>query len=105
MLEPEFNSDLTKDGEIDKYNVIVTAYSKNDDTLVISLFPIEQWDMVTSTALSLDMTVEDIIRGLGPDEVVQHEISSDDWNEFFVENDLLDDDDDYTLPDDDEDIF
>lgn len=105
MLDPEFDPSLTKDGDIDKYNVIVTAHAKGEDTLVVSLFPVDQWDMITSTALSLDMTVEDIIRGLGPDEVVQHEISSDDWNEFFVENGWVDDYDDYILPDDDGDIF
>lgn len=58
--------------------------------------------MVTSTAMSLDMTVEDIIRGLGPTEVVQHEINSDEWNEFFIENGWVDEDD---LPDDDGDIL
>lgn len=52
--------------------------------------------------MSLDMTVEDIIRGLGPTEVVQHEINSDEWNEFFIENGWVDEDD---LPDDDGDIF
>jgi len=60
--------------------------------------------MITSTAMSLDITAEDIIRGLGPDEVVQHEISSDDWNEFFIENGLVDDDD-YSFDYDDDDGF
>jgi len=72
--------------------------------LIISLLPIDQWDMITSTAMSLDITAEDIIRGLGPDEVVQHEISSDDWNEFFIENGLVDDDD-YSFDYDDDDGF
>jgi len=57
--------------------------------------------MITSTAMSLDITAEDIIRGLGPNEVVQHEISSDDWNEFFIENGLADDDDLLDYDDDD----
>ena len=51
--------------------------------------------------MSLDITAEDIIRGLGPNEVVQHEISSDDWNEFFIENGLVDDDDLLDYDDDD----
>lgn len=79
---------------MDKYNVIVTAHAKDDDTLVVSLFPVEQWDMITSTANDLDMAVEDIIRGLSPDEVTQHEISSDDWNDFFIEYTMYDEDDD-----------
>jgi len=102
LLEQEFKSNPSSE-EIDKYNIIVTAHAKNDDTLIISLFPIDQWDMITSTATSLDITTEDIIRGLGPNEVVQHEISSDDWNEFFIENGLVDDDD--LLDDDDSDGF
>jgi len=77
---------------MDKYNVIVTAHAKDDDTLVVSLFPVEQWDMITSTANDLEMAVEDIIRGLGPDEVTQHEINADDWNEFFVEYSMYEDD-------------
>jgi len=47
--------------------------------------------MITSTANDLDMTVEDIIRGLGPNEVRQYEINADDWNDFFIENNLIDD--------------
>lgn len=85
---------------MDKYNVIVTAHAKDDDTLVVSLFPVEQWDMITSTANDLEMAVEDIIRGLGPDEVTQHEINADDWNEFFVEYSMYEDDEE----EDEEDI-
>jgi hypothetical protein len=70
--------------------------------LVVSLFGPEQWDMITSTAELIDMTLEDIIRGLGPTEIIQHEITSDEWNEFFIKNGWIDKDD---LPDDDEDIF
>jgi len=39
------------------------------------------------------MAAEDIIRELGPDEVVQYEISSDDWNDFFTENQFMNYDD------------
>lgn len=85
-----------------KYNVIVSAHAKDDDTLVISLFPVEQWEMITSTATSLDMTAEDIIRGLSSAEVVQYEINSDEWNEFFIVNGWVDENE---LPDDDGDIF
>lgn len=94
MLDADHSPNNLNPEEIDKYNVIVTAHAKSDDTLIISLFPVDQWDMITSTALSLDMAVEDIIRGLGPDEVTQHEINADDWNDFFIEAGLVDDDDD-----------
>jgi len=40
------------------------------------------------------MAVEDIIRGLGPDEVTQHEINADEWNDFFIASGWLDDDGD-----------
>lgn len=69
--------------------------------MIISLLTVDQWDMITSTAMSLDITAEDIIRGLGSDEVIQHEISSDDWNDFFIENGLVDDDDLLDYNDDD----
>ena len=75
------------------YNFIVTAHAKNDDSLIISLLPTDQWEMITSTATSLGMAAEDIIRELGPDEVVQYEISSDDWNDFFTENQFMNYDD------------
>jgi hypothetical protein len=48
------------------------------------------------------MAVEDIIRGLGPDEVTQHEINADEWNDFFIEAGLADDD--TYIEDDDGDI-
>lgn len=44
--------------------------------------------MITSTSSDLDIAVEDIIRGLGPNEITQREISSDDWNDFFIQYDL-----------------
>lgn len=102
MLDADHSPTGYSPEEIDKYNIIVTAHAKDDDTLIISLFPVDQWDMITSTALSLDMAVEDIIRGLGPDEVTQHEINADDWNDFFIEAGLLDDD--IYIEDDDGDI-
>lgn len=81
------------DKDIDKYNVVVTAHSKNDDILIITLFGIDQWDMISSTAASLDIAVEDIIRELNPSEATQYEITSDDWDEFFVESGMMDYDD------------
>lgn len=90
-MDPEYSPSAFNGEEIDKYNIIVTAHAKDDDTLVVSLFPVDQWDMITSTANDLEMAVEDIIRGLGPNEVKQYEISSDDWNDFFIENGFIDD--------------
>jgi len=69
--------------------MIATAHAKNNDTLIVSLFPMDQWDMIISTATSLDITAEDIVRELSPNEVIQYEISSNDWNEFFIQNGLI----------------
>lgn len=88
MLEQEFILNPFAE-EIDKYNMIATAHAKNNDTLIVSLFPMDQWDMIISTATSLDITAEDIVRELSPNEVIQYEISSNDWNEFFIQNGLI----------------
>jgi hypothetical protein len=57
--------------------------------------------MVTSTASLLEMTAENIVRNLGPNEIIQYEISSNDWNQFFIDKGWVDQDD---LPYDDEDM-
>lgn len=64
-----------------QYNYIITAHAADDDSkLTISFFKPEQWEMVLSTAELTGSTAEDIVRGLGNDDVHQIIIAADDWN-------------------------
>jgi hypothetical protein len=66
---------------LDVYNYVITAHAADDDSkLTISFFKPEQWEMVLSTAEMTGSTAEEIVRGLGIDDVHQMIIASDDWN-------------------------
>ncbi len=72
----EYNPEM-----VEMYNYVITAHSADDDSrLTISFFKPEQWEMVLSTSEILEKDVESIVRDLGPDEVKQLVISSEDWN-------------------------
>lgn len=73
----EYNPDM-----IEMYNYVITAHaSEENDKLTISFFKPEQWEMVLSTSEILETDVESIVRGLGPDDIQQLVISSEDWNQ------------------------
>ena len=62
--------------ELELYNYVITAHADDPDRLTISFFKPDQWEMVISTANLLKVEVEEIVRGLGPDEVHQLVINS-----------------------------
>jgi hypothetical protein len=70
-------------GEFEKHNVIVTAYCDDDEILVVNMFGAEQWQMISSMASYLDMTIEEVVKGLGPEEVLQYKITPESWTDFF----------------------
>jgi hypothetical protein len=66
---------------IAQYNYIITAHpDESNSKLTISFFKPEQWEMVLSTAELMGSTAEDIVRGLGSDDVHQLIIAAEDWN-------------------------
>lgn len=59
---------LDKDEAFDK---IVTFHSLETGEIVLSVFTFDEFEMIKEMSEILNKEVEDIVRGLGPDEVQQ----------------------------------
>ena len=66
---------------LEAYNYVITAHAEEDEEqLTVCFFKPPQWEMILATAELMGSAVEDIVRGLGPDEVQQLKIRAEDWN-------------------------
>lgn len=67
---------LLPDGETNLEKMI-TGHWSDDGYIVFSVFDIKEWEMVCEMSRIIRKPIEDIIKDLGPDEVLQLHIRPD----------------------------
>ena len=66
----EFMDFLLPDG-MDASEKMITGHVSDKGEIVFSVFSMEEWELILEMSKILKKDVEDIVKGLGPDEVHQ----------------------------------
>lgn len=75
-LREELLGILTTDGKFSE-DKMITGHWSDDGYIVFSVFEIEEWEMIKEMSTIIKKSVEDIIKDLGPEEVLQLHIRPD----------------------------
>lgn len=71
-LKDEFLGLILSNNDIEQYNEkIITGHISDEGEMVFSVFSMEEWAMVCEMSLIVNKPAEDIIKDLGPDDVLQ----------------------------------